>query len=103
MLSQYQKLFGLDQVNLEFTPEALREIAKKTIALHTGARGLRSVMEEFLTPLMYSVPSDYTIEKIVITTETVNGGAPELVHNADRKPVKIKITAPKKRGRKDTA
>ena len=103
LLSQYQKLFGLDQVNLEFTPEALREIAKKTIALHTGARGLRSVMEEFLTPLMYSVPSDYTIEKIVITPETVNGGAPELVHNADRKPVKIKITAPKKRGRKDTA
>ena len=96
LLSQYQKLFGLDQVNLEFTPEALREIAKKTIALHTGARGLRSVMEEFLTPLMYSVPSDYTIEKIVITPETVNGGAPELVHNADRKPVKIKITAPKK-------
>ena len=103
LLSQYQKLFGLDQVNLEFTPEALREIAKKTIALHTGARGLRSVMEEFLTPLMYSVPSDYTIEKIVITPETVNGGAPELVHNADRKPVKIKIPAPKKRGRKDTA
>ncbi len=103
LLSQYQKLFGLDKVKLEFTPEALREIAKKTIALHTGARGLRSVMEEFLTPLMYSVPSDYTIEKIVVTPETVNGGAPELVHNADRKPVKIKITAPKKRGRKDTA
>lgn len=103
LLSQYQKLFGLDKVKLEFTPEALREIAKKTIALHTGARGLRSVMEEFLTPLMYSVPSDYTIEKIVVTPETVNGGEPELVHNTDRKPVKIKITAPKKRGRKDTA
>ncbi len=103
LLSQYQKLFGLDKVKLEFTPEALREIAKKTIALHTGARGLRNVMEEFLTPLMYSVPSDYTIEKIVVTPETVNGGEPELVHNTDRKPVKIKITAPKKRGRKDTA
>ena len=103
LLSQYQKLFGLDKVKLEFTPEALREIAKKTIALHTGARGLRSVMEEFLTPLMYSVPSDYTIEKIVVTPEMVNGGEPELVHNTDRKPVKIKITAPKKRGRKDTA
>lgn len=104
LLNQYKKLFQLDKVELEFKPEALKAIAKKTIERRTGARGLRSIMENLLTDLMYKVPSDYTVEKVSITADTVEKGAePEIVYNPDRKPVKIKITTPRKRGRKDTA
>lgn len=104
LISQYKKLFQLDKVELEFAPEALQAIAKKTIERKTGARGLRSIMEEILTPLMYEVPTDYTIEKVMITEDVVVNGAKALIeYNPERKPVKIKITAPVKRGRKDTA
>ncbi|WP_050697968.1 MULTISPECIES: ATP-dependent Clp protease ATP-binding subunit ClpX [Eubacteriales] len=105
LINQYKKLFQLDKVELEFQPEALQEIARRTIERKTGARGLRSIMEEILTPLMYSVPSDFTVEKVTITPETVLENAePLLSHNMDRKPVKIKITTTsRKRGRKDTA
>ena len=104
LLNQYKKLFQLDKVNLEFQPEALRAVARKTIERKTGARGLRSIMEEILTPLMYEVPSDYTVEQVTITPETVEKGEPPLLtYNPDRKPVKIKITTSRKRGRKDTA
>ncbi|WP_101697852.1 ATP-dependent Clp protease ATP-binding subunit ClpX [Clostridium minihomine] len=104
IVKQYKHLFQLDKVDLEYQPEALNEIAKKTIERQTGARGLRSIMEEILTPLMYNIPTDYTVEKVVITPETVRDGTPpELVYNENRKPVKIKISNPKKRGRKDTA
>lgn len=104
LVSQYKKLFGLDKVDLEFTPEALDAIAEKTIARKTGARGLRSIMEDTLKNLMFEVPSDYTIEKITVTKDSVeNGAAPEIVHNPDRVPVKIKMTQPKRRARKDSA
>lgn len=104
LVSQYKKLFDLDKVDLEFTPEALDAIAEKTIARKTGARGLRSIMEDTLKDLMFEVPSDYTIEKITVTKDTVeNGAAPEIVHNPDRVPVKIKMTQPKRRARKDSA
>ena len=104
LVSQYKKLFDLDKVDLEFTPEALDAIAEKTIARKTGARGLRSIMEDTLKNLMFEVPSDYTIEKITVTKDSVeNGAAPEIVHNPDRVPVKIKMTQPKRRSRKDSA
>lgn len=104
LISQYKKLFQLDKVELEFQLEALKAIAQKTIERRTGARGLRSIMENLLTNLMYDVPTDYTVEKVVITGDTVSNGAkPEIVYNPERKPVKIKITTPRKRGRKDTA
>ena len=104
LLNQYKKLFQLDKVELVFQPEALRAVARKTIERKTGARGLRSIMEEILTPLMYEVPTDYTVEKVTITPETVEKGEPPLLtYNPDRKPVKIKITTSRKRGRKDTA
>ena len=104
LVSQYKKLFDLDKVDLEFTPEALDAIAEKTIARKTGARGLRSIMEDTLKNLMFEVPSDYTIEKITVTKDSVeNGAAPEIVHNPDRVPVKIKMTQPKWRARKDSA
>ena len=104
LVSQYKKLFDLDKVDLEFTPEALDAIAEKTIARKTGARGLRSIMEDTLKNLMFEVPSDFTIEKITVTKDSVeNGAAPEIVHNPDRVPVKIKMTQPKRRARKDSA
>lgn len=104
LMSQYKKLFQLDKVELEFQPDALKAIAKKTIERRTGARGLRSIMEDLLSSLMYNVPSDYTVEKVTITADTVEKGTqPEIVYNSERKPVKIKITTPRKRGRKDTA
>lgn len=104
LLRQYKKLFELDKVDLDFTPEALKAVAKKTIERQTGARGLRSIMEEILTKFMYEIPSDYTIDKVTVTKDTVeNGASPEIEYDQNRKPVKIKITAPKKRGRKDSA
>ena len=103
LLNQYKKLFDLDKVDLEFTEDALTAGAKKTLERKTGARGLRSILEDILMPLMYQVPSDYTIEKVVITKETVeDGAAPQITYNKERKPVKIKITQPKRRDRRDS-
>ncbi len=103
LLNQYKKLFDLDKVDLEFTEDALTAVAKKTLERKTGARGLRSILEDILMPLMYQVPSDYTIEKVVITKETVeDGAAPQITYNRERKPVKIKITQPKRRDRRDS-
>jgi len=100
LLKQYIRLFELDGVTLEFTNDALKAIVRKTIDMNTGARGLRSVMESLLTKLMFTVPSDPTIEKVVITKETVeNGGEPELTFNPERKPSRLK-TATKARTQK---
>lgn len=100
LLKQYVRLFELDGVTLEFTPDALKAIVQKTITMNTGARGLRSVMEELLTKFMYSVPSDHTIEKIVITKDTVeNGAEPELSFNPERKPSRLR-TATRARAQK---
>lgn len=105
LLKQYMQLFALDNVTLEFTEEALVAVAKKTIELDTGARGLRSIMEKLLTDLMFEVPSDSNIEKIIINTDYVEGkGRPELIKNPDRKPAKPKIPAKGRNGRRqDTA
>lgn len=103
LISQYKYLFELDKVELDFTPEALKAIAEKTLERKTGARGLRSILEETLMPLMYEVPSNYSIEKITITEDTVKNGADaEIAYNKDRKPVKIKISQPKRRTRNDS-
>ncbi|WP_369297665.1 ATP-dependent Clp protease ATP-binding subunit ClpX [uncultured Neglectibacter sp.] len=103
LVAQYKKLFDLDKVDLEFTDDALNAIAKKTLERKTGARGLKSIMEGVLMPTMYRVPSDYTVEKVVITREMVEDGAqPEIVYNKDRKPVKIKIAQSRQRNRKDS-
>ena len=105
LVSQYKKLFQLDKVDLEFTKEALEAIAEKTLERKTGARGLRALMEEVLTNLMFNVPSDYTIEKVTITADTVRDGkAPEMEYNPDRKPVKIRISGPQsKNDRRNSA
>lgn len=94
LLKQYMQLFTLDNVTLEFSPEALSAVAKKTVELNTGARGLRSIMEGLLKSLMYEVPSDCKIERVIINADYVNGkGKPELIRNPDRKPCKPKLPA----------
>ena len=92
VIKQYQALIQMDNVDLEFTDEALRAVAKKTIERKSGARGLRSVMESILIPIMYQVPSDPTIVKVTITPETVAGGEPVLEYGAVRK--RYKNTVP---------
>ena len=104
LIQQYKRLFDLDRVDLDFTDDALVSIAKKTLERKTGARGLRSIMEDILMPVMYQVPSDYTVEKVLVTKDMVEGqGNPEIVYNKDRKPMKIRITTPKRRERRDSS
>lgn len=92
LVKQYTQLFALDNVALEFTEDALAAIAKKTTELNTGARGLRSVMEGLLTNLMFEVPSDYKVEKVIITKDFVeNKGKPEIITNPERKPARQKL------------
>lgn len=82
LIKQYKKLFAFDNVMLEFEEGALKAIAKKAIDAQTGARGLRGILEGVLTQLMFEVPSDETIEKIVIIEEAVkNGAEPEIIRN----------------------
>lgn len=89
IIKQYKKLFDLDGVTIEFEKEALEAVADITLERKTGARGLRSVLENVLKNLMFTTPSDSTIEKIVITEGTVrNGDEPEITRNPN-KTVKI--------------
>ena len=81
MTKQYKALMSMDNVELEYQPEALEAIADKAIAMKVGARGLRSVMEGVMTDVMYSVPSDTTVSKIVITAQAVTEGAAPIVEH----------------------
>ncbi len=71
LLKQYQRLFEMDGVELKFTDDAVKAIAAKAIALKTGARGLRSITEKIMTPLMFNIPSDDTVKEVIITKEIV--------------------------------
>ncbi|MGM9926584.1 MAG: ATP-dependent protease ATP-binding subunit ClpX [Bacillus sp. (in: firmicutes)] len=71
LVKQYQKMLELDDVELEFEPEALEEIAKKAIERKTGARGLRSIIEGIMLELMFDLPSRDDVQKCIITKETV--------------------------------
>ena len=80
LVKQYKKLLELDGVDLEFTDEALELVAEKSFERKTGARGLRSIMEDALMNIMYTVPSDETIDKCTITKDVIeNKAEPELV------------------------
>ena len=71
LVKQYQKLFEMDGVELEFTDAALEAVADQAILRGTGARGLRAIMEEVLQPVMYDIPSRTDVAKVVITEQTV--------------------------------
>lgn len=94
IVKQYAELFRLDNVELLFQPEALDAIADKTLEDKTGARGLRSIIEKLLTPLMYRVPSDYAVSQVVITPEYVRGeGEARLLRDETRTPNQLKVPA----------
>ena len=84
MTKQYKALMSYDSVELEYEPEALEAIADSAIERKIGARGLRSVMESVMTDIMYTVPSDPTVTKVIITAESVKDGAsPRVIHIND--------------------
>jgi len=88
LVKQYSYLFALDGVDLEFTDEALRAVAKKAVERKTGARGLRAIMEETLLSVMYDIPSRNDVEKCVITEDCVTKGQPpQLVLRTRQLPV----------------
>ena len=89
LTKQYQYLFDLDGVELEFEEDALEAIAEKTMERNTGARGLRSVLEDIITGIMFDVPSDPTISRVVVTRDAVEKKAAPMVEH-DRKPAKKK-------------
>ena len=81
LTKQYQKLFELDNVKLEFTKEALEEIAQLAVDRRIGARGLRSIMESAIMDLMYEIPSDSSVGICTITKDVVDKtGKPEIVY-----------------------
>ena len=90
IVKQYQRLFELDGVKLEFKPDALKAIADITLERKTGARGLRSVFESVLKDLMFKAPSDYTIEKVIITEDSVTkGDEPIILRNPNKNPKRL--------------
>ena len=99
LVKQYKKLVELDGVELEFTDEALNEIVDKAIERNTGARGLRSIIEEVMRDVMYEIPSNPKIAKCTITKEVVSDKArPELVidENKKKEPIKVHKKSQKK-------
>ena len=96
LVKQFNKLLEYDDVDLEFTPEALDTIADKAIERNIGARGLRAVMEGLLTQIMYDIPSDPTIVKAVITKDCVEGrGTPELTRDPEKVSYSVKLNTGK--------
>lgn len=107
IVQQYKKLFELDGVELLFEEEALKAIAQQAQDQHTGARGLRGIMEGILTDLMFEAPSDPTIDKIIITEDVIkNGAAPQITRKKELSPttsVKLTQKDAKKRQKRSTA
>ena len=78
---QYQTLLALDNVELEIRPDALERVAQKALDRKIGARGLRSVMEGMMTKIMFAIPSDLTIKKVIITADCVSGAEPVIIRD----------------------
>ncbi|MEG0373458.1 MAG: ATP-dependent Clp protease ATP-binding subunit ClpX, partial [Enterococcus sp.] len=86
LVKQYQKLLSYDETELSFDPDALKAIADKAIARNTGARGLRSIIEDVMMDVMFDIPSDETIAKVVVTKDSVDGsGKPVIEYQTDEK------------------
>ena len=97
LVKQYKKLFAMDNVELEFEDEALGLIVDKAIERKTGARGLRSIIEEIMRDIMFEIPSNPKIEKCIITKETVaNNEPPKIIINNNREVPKKSNTSNKK-------
>ena len=95
LIKQYQCLFGMDDVKLTFEKDAVEKVAELALERKTGARGLRSIMENAMMDVMYRIPSDETIESCVVTKNAITGeGEPLVVHKESKK------AAPAKKARK---
>ena len=93
LIKQYKKLFAMDNVELEFDDEAIGLIVDKAIERKTGARGLRSIIEEIMRDIMFEIPSNPKIEKCIVTKETVaNGEPPKIIINNNKDVVKRNST-----------
>lgn len=89
LTKQYEYLFELDDVRLEFEENALKAVARQAMKRETGARGLRSIMEEFINPIMYDIPTETTVEKCIITEDVVEKHEkPKYIYNENRQPIK---------------
>ena len=89
LVKQYKKLLAMDGVDLEFKPEAVEAIVEKAIERKTGARGLRSIIEEIMRDIMFDIPSNPKIEICIVTKETVNEKTkPEIIINESKEPKK---------------
>ena len=85
-MKQYQRLFDIEGTHLTFTPDALSAIARRAIKRKTGARGLRSIMEDILLDTMFELPGMDGVQEVVVNEEAVNNGtAPLLVHTERKK------------------
>ncbi len=103
LVKQYKKLFAMDNVELDFEDDALGLIVDKAIERKTGARGLRSIIEEIMRDIMYEIPSNPKIEKCVVTKETVaNGEPPKIMINNNREVTKKSIKEKRKTTTKKT-
>ncbi|WP_347753874.1 ATP-dependent Clp protease ATP-binding subunit ClpX [Agrococcus sp. ProA11] len=83
LVKQYQRIFEIDGVKLDFEPEALQSIADLAVERKTGARGLRSILETVLAPVMFEVPSREGVERVIVTKESVQGKESPVVLTAD--------------------
>ena len=81
LVKQYQKLLELDNVDLEICEDALDAIAQKALDRQIGARGLRAVMEKVMTDIMFRIPSDLSIRKVIITAQTIDGASAEIIRD----------------------
>ncbi len=81
LVKQYQALLEMDNVQLEIQKDALDAVAEKAIERQIGARGLRAVMEETMTKIMYVIPSDLSIKKVTITADCIHGGEPKILRD----------------------
>ncbi|MGL4279003.1 MAG: ATP-dependent Clp protease ATP-binding subunit ClpX [Albidovulum sp.] len=93
LVKQYQRLFDLEDVKLTFTADALTAIAKRAIKRKTGARGLRSIMEDILLDTMFELPGLTSVEEVVVNEEAVESGAKPLLIHADTKKTERAATA----------
>ena len=84
LVRQYQKLLSLDNVELEIEDAALEAVAQKAIDRQIGARGLRAVMEQCMTKIMFNIPSDLSIKKVIITPESIDGAEPIIIRDPNK-------------------
>ena len=89
LTKQYQALLAMDNVELQFQPKALEAVAQKAVERQIGARGLRAVMEETMTKIMYVIPSDLSIQKVVITPDAIEGKEPKILRDKTKSRQKL--------------